>query len=111
MKPDKATIERLEETLKDLLNKAVTGKLTNNLGICYQWQEAFNEGNDSQCYNLVAEFAKEWPESANPGNTVPYPISENDYYSRWCGPNLILRISLMRYILKRLRDWKRRTKE
>lgn len=77
------------------------------LGICYNWSKLFG---DNRPYKIVMYIAKDWKYSQYKGYTDPFPIPENRDFGAWKGPNRYLRINLMSYIRKRLRDRYRRAK-
>ena len=90
-------------------------------GVCQAWAvevDQFDETSNNPfertgmspwwlAFKLVEFLAADWPESAYPGKQDCWPVPKTPY--KWQGEGLQLRKSLMRYILKRLRDWIRRT--
>jgi hypothetical protein len=60
--------------------------------------------------DLVRALADNWPgRTSHKGKYNAFPVPRNDDFRLWEGPNLTARIDLMRYLAKRLRDWRRRT--
>lgn len=112
MKFTKEQLIRLHSSLLEVLNGALKGCVARQYeGICSNWTKAFDAYlPEDGCYDIVQHIAMDWPDSRLPGIVDCYPIKEDDCFGKWQGPNLASRISLMRYILKRLRDWKRRAK-
>lgn len=105
------------QALKDLLNRAKNGTLNfdnlpKELGICFHWKKEMEKQRNSDhtiytyTYAIVRELAVDWPETTSPGVQSAFPVPK--CLSIWKGAGLRLRISLMRYIIKRLRDRLRR---
>lgn len=101
--------KRLLATAQKVLEDAVSGKAEyGDFGICWIL--------DSYSYSrieplppmatiaLVCRCATRWKHEAakTPGSYTSYPISENRNFGKWEGPNLEARISLLRYVIKRL---------
>lgn len=93
-----------------LLNRVLCGQgmiLEPRFGICRQLQNQIDPGGTG-LYILVAELARKWPLSQYPGEYVSYPVPMNYDFKHWEGPNLKMRLSLLQYMIKRLRDKQRR---
>lgn len=106
-------LKQLMTALKEVMRLARSDEIKTQLfsGICCAWQWQLDENNGEVCYSLVMHLAADWPLSRKPGVITSYPVPENDSIGKWVGKNLELRLNLMRYILRRLRDWHRRAKE
>lgn len=82
---------------------------TQVVGICHNWAAMPGcAGYTGTIISLVRYFAASWPSSNSPGSDACFPVKSNYCFQSWEGPNLIQRASLMRYIIKRLKDIIRR---
>lgn len=104
----------LLDTLNVMRDQVRAGKHVQfpNLGICDNWETRlpWDTTNEIITYRLVEYFSASWPESAYPGQKACSPIKEDRRMPKWSGSNRRARLSLMAYMAKRLRDWKRRAK-
>ena len=100
------------QALKQLLKQATTNSLNfvhegdEYLGICYHLREAAmaaGSAGNVGTYRVLVEIARDWPQRSD---VLERPVPHMD--DPWQGEGLRLRISLMRYIIKRLRDRLRR---
>lgn len=81
-------------------------------GICFNWRHEIarhpaNRGMDIDkhiAYRLTEWLAASWPKSQYPGKVTPYPMPRHYNLNRWEGLNKTLRLELIRYMRKRLRD-------
>lgn len=107
-------IHIIQSIAKDILKKVLAGNMGNaHIGICYKIYTAANfEISGISIMRLVGQIATRWPHSASPGkysvNPVPQ-VAEDE--PRWEGVALKHRISLLRYIIKRLNDTIRRAEK
>ena len=108
---NRTQLDTLLAGLNLLIKDCQTGQLDDPVwGICYNWRSLVKDPSIRDwTYVLVNRLGAGWPDSCCPGRSVPYPIKEDPRYHHWEGPNLAARLSLMRYIAHRLRDWRRRT--
>lgn len=105
----------LHATLKALIKQAEQPRPPLKQGICGEWadKQRYNTPEWHACFDLInALGTRHWPEGKTLGGSVAYPIPwpSGPSPKRWEGEQLRLRLSLMRYVLKRLRDWIRRGK-
>lgn len=106
-------LESLRSLLDMVLSNSTEG-LNPGCGICYNWMVRIQAqypnafGAASLAHNLTSLLAASWPKSQWPGMDVSWPVPADPMYRMWEGPNKALRISLMRYMIKRLRDKIRR---
>lgn len=111
---DRADIDKLIATLKRVLDNAIGGVVTDwmDQGICAGWACEYagvEQPGWEIPFRLLSYFATDWEHTRSPGKLVNYPIKHTEGFGKWEGPNLTMRVSLIRYVLKRLRDWRRRT--
>lgn len=103
------TKQKVEDSIaacKMLLALANEGKVHSpKSGIC-------SNLDDLKCpidsYDMVGWFSYEWPDRIR--EDLVFPIKHDCQFFHWQGPNLIQRTSLIKYMIKRLRDLKRRAK-
>lgn len=108
-------LDSLAELRQEAVKPQGLSKITHhNLGICCNWgvfaekhAYSYNE-RASITYELVSQFSKGWHHTTSPGECSPRPVPHDWNYGKWEGPNLAMRLSLMAYIRKRLRDLRRR---
>lgn len=118
---EQITIDQAKKLLtaaRKVLESALSGHIKNDYrGICnilnewsYSRTETFPYG---VSIALVCRCAVRWKHKAAafPGSYTAYPIKENPNFGKWEGPNLEARISLLRYVIKRLRDAIRRAEK
>jgi hypothetical protein len=116
----RAQLDLLIKTMNTLIKRAVNGQIEwTSSGICHNWDMALplemqymetrSRGYINIPYELVSYLAMTWPLSKYPGRPSCFPIPSVPDDRMWAGKNLELRLSLMRYIAHRLRDWRRRT--
>jgi hypothetical protein len=111
----KAHLTILIDSLNDLIAAAKRGEIQEpSDGICLNWSFRFESMIRDHtpfvtAMDLVKEFSIGWPQTNSPWakSYTPVPLNK-DHRDRWTGPQLELRLSLMRYMAKRLRDWRRR---
>ena len=109
--------------LQILLSKVVKGGAVAipDEGICLNWCKAVgNSGwgwrTTDQTFRIIQIVAINWKHSITPGEPSAYPVPRipiDGYVSCrhfWTGANRDLRINLMRYTIKRMRDKIRRMK-
>lgn len=109
-------IEVAIASLTDVLALAQKGTYAGSTidGICRKWQDQLRlynldyEARVSIAICTIRDLSADWPLSTEPGRASYTPVPRNDRYNMWEGPNLEARLSLIRYTLKRLRDWRRR---
>lgn len=83
-------------------------------GACYNWASWLNTRYPEFHYSvhlthsLMERFGASWLHSCHPGEDRSYFVPRNEAYGLWEGPNRQMRIHLMRYAIKRLRDLVRR---
>lgn len=106
-------VNALHSGLKKLLETVLADKKVPSLGcgICLNWDKLVpDDPNGITTYTMVQILAPDWPgynaDYADPCYPIPYPRMSRT--PLWAGEQRDLRISLMRYMLKRLRDLRRR---
>lgn len=111
---NKGQIDMIHGTLLEVLKQAEKGDIRSKyLGICRLWAEQTERQSRTfasiRIYEIVSYLAQDWEFSAYPRerNVHPVPLPTNGEH-HWEGAQLVYRLDLIRYILKRLRDWKRR---
>lgn len=107
-------IYAIQNAAKTLLEMALAGKIKiTGVGICYQIHiESGFKIDDVRIMRLVGQIATRWPLSRYPGMYSVYPVPRFDEGgSLWKGKALEYRISLLRYIIKRLKDTIRRAEK
>jgi hypothetical protein len=112
---DKCKIDLALTTLRALLQRVLLDQVKEpKFGICLNWKLAIMDAkageNRINPYEILNHLAADWPDTAWPGETMAYPVPDNPRYALWQADNLEYRLSLIRYMIKRLRDLKRRTK-
>ena len=87
-------------------------------GICANIEHKFSNDNPDTCVDLevihlVSICAVKWDYPANRrvGRLLIYPVEENENFGKWEGPNKEARLSLIRYVIKRLGDTIRRAEK
>lgn len=112
------TMEAILTLLNQLLRKVVSGEMPSapREGICFNMYELTGRHKQSDpleqvsVVQLVSVCSAGWPLSVYPGRRAAFPVPEDIHFGLWEGPNRELRVSLMRYVIKRLRDALRRAK-
>lgn len=106
-------VNALHSGLKKLLETVLADKQvpSPDCGICLNWGELVpDDPNGITTYTVVQLLAPDWPgydeDYADPCYPIPHPIGT--FTGLWAGEQRDHRISLMRYMLKRLRDLRRR---
>ena len=84
--------------LKDLAEKH-PNKLKHTYGICRHLNLLCSDGMGLYEYELVNYFSEGWEHHSG---DEQYPIQEDKDYGKWQGENLILRISLINYLIDRV---------
>ena len=84
--------------LKDLAVRH-PNKLKQDYGICHNLNLICSDGRMSYEYGLVSYFSKGWEHHSGDER---YPIQEDEDCGKWQGENLILRISLLNYLIERV---------
>ena len=112
---DRLSLEELitlQSGLQRLLGIALSDSKsipTQVVGICHNWAAMPGcAGYTGTIISLVCYFAASWPSSNSPDRDVCFPVQTNYHFQPWEGPNLIQRVSLIRYMIKRLKDIIRR---
>lgn len=103
LKRTRSELEHLMSTLKEVLNGALKGHYERKReGICGVWEQA---GAGFDAYRMVLHIA----DSSYPikGGYLAF-MEHSREGTLWQGEQLQERIKLIRYLLKRLRDWHRR---
>ena len=72
-------------------------KLKQDYGICHNLNLICSDGKMSYEYGLVSYFSKGWEHHSGDER---YPIQEDEDCGKWQGENLILRISLLNYLIE-----------
>ncbi len=107
-------IYAIQNTAKTILEMASVGKIKmTGVGICYQiYIESDFKIDSTSIMRLVGLIAIRWPLNRYPGKYSVYPVPLFDEgCSLWEGTALEYRISLLRYIIKRLKDVIRRAEK
>lgn len=99
-------LDALAELRRRVLNGHVQLSEHPNLGICFHWQELLPDPDWDEAYTVLTHLAKGWKHAVYPGSTNPVPWVSGSH--KWEGPNLAMRLNLMTYMRKRLRDLRRR---
>ena len=81
-------------------------KLKQGYGICHNLNLICSDGKLSYEYGLVSYFSKGWEHHSGDER---YPIQEDEAYGKWQGENLILRISLLNYLIERVSNHSKST--
>lgn len=105
---------RLLTAARNVLEDALAGKIKDTgFGICWILHSEIAPLPSMVTVALVCRCAVRWKHKAAafPGNYTAYPIVEDCDFRKWEGPNLEARISLLRYVIKRLRDTIRRAEK
>lgn len=107
-------------SLRLLLSEVLEGKPPRSepTGICCNWDYLLQDKYPQDyCYsrfspfNFTYEMSAGWPQSKHPGVQISYPVPEIYTQGKWVGLNRTFRISFIRYMIKRLRDMKRRAEQ
>lgn len=106
-------IYAIQNAAKTLLEMALAGKIKiTGVGICYQIHiESGFKIDSTSIMRLIGLIATRWPLNRYPGKYSVHPVPLFEVGSLWEGKALEYRISLLRYIIKRLKDVIRRAEK
>lgn len=104
-------IYNIQNAARELLGIALDDDIQmKDIGICYKLYRMSNV-ESMTTIQIVGCISARWPHSRTPGEYSVYPVPRTKDDSLWEGKALKYRISLLRYIIKRLMDTIRRAEK
>lgn len=108
-------LKKIQEGFRQLLAVVEDGQTppSKHCGICFNTSKLLVMSGQSSflgipIIGLVAYFSINWPHTADLEEGCMYPVPNDPRYGLWEGPNYTMRVSLLRYCIKRIRDIIRR---